>query len=284
MTPHELKSLDAVSEAYSAAFVDIWGVLHNGRAAFPEAVAALQSLRRQGTKVILISNVPKPASGIPSQLARLGCPSDAFDAIVTSGDVTRDAVSALKPGPFFRIGPHYDAPLWDGLDLAWSPIEDAAAIACSGLVDWDTEVPSDYTDLLRRPAAQGVPFICANPDRIVRDGEAVKYCAGSLADLYTSLGGPTVIAGKPHPPIYKLAQETLERLTGRPYADHTVLAIGDGPQTDVEGANRENIDCLFVAGGIHETALRDVEDFRASCERLLSDAGCHARYAMRALA
>ena len=40
---------------------DIWGVVHNGLEAFPEACEALHTYRQQGGTVILITNAPRPA-------------------------------------------------------------------------------------------------------------------------------------------------------------------------------------------------------------------------------
>ena len=40
---------------------DIWGVVHNGLVAFPEACEALHRFRNQGGVVILITNAPRPA-------------------------------------------------------------------------------------------------------------------------------------------------------------------------------------------------------------------------------
>ena len=59
--------------------------------------------------------------------------------------------------------------------------------------------------LLRRLRARNLPFICANPDIVVERGERMIWCAGALARDYAQLGGRTLIAGKPHAPIYEAA-------------------------------------------------------------------------------
>ena len=53
--------------------------------------------------------------------------------------------------------------------------------------------------------ARGMPMLCANPDKVVERGDKIVWCAGALADKYASLGGKTVVVGKPHPPIYDTA-------------------------------------------------------------------------------
>ena len=42
-----------ISDRYDAAFVDLWGCMHNGVVAFPAAVAAMQAFRAKGGKVVL---------------------------------------------------------------------------------------------------------------------------------------------------------------------------------------------------------------------------------------
>ena len=58
-----ISALSEVSANYDALFVDLWGCLHNGVHALPEAVAALQAYRRAGGVVILVTNSPRPRAG-----------------------------------------------------------------------------------------------------------------------------------------------------------------------------------------------------------------------------
>src|ERR1700730_12871849 len=64
---------------------DIWGVVHNGLVAFPEACEALHTFRAQGGTVILITNAPRPADSVQRQLRKLGVADETYDAIVSSG-------------------------------------------------------------------------------------------------------------------------------------------------------------------------------------------------------
>src|SRR3981081_343740 len=77
---------------------DIWGVVHNGLDAFPEACEALRSFRPQGATVILSPNAPRPADSVQRQLRKLGVADETYDAIVSSGDLTRHFV-AHHPRP-----------------------------------------------------------------------------------------------------------------------------------------------------------------------------------------
>ncbi len=285
--PRALETLDDLVDQYDAVLCDIWGVIHNGRTAFTPAVAALRRFRAAGRLVILISNVPKPRDPIPGQLARLGVPADAYDAIVTSGDAIRAELRARAPGPMYRIGPaEFDASLWADLGLAFEPDLDCAAfVGVSGLNDDRIETPGDYAALLARARSRDLELLCANPDIQVRVGDRLVWCAGALARDYERIGGRVVMAGKPYPPIYALARAEIARLRGGVLAASRLLAIGDGMGTDILGANREGLDALFVATGLGGESL--VAAGRFSPEKAaaaLAQNGVSARYVAAGLA
>lgn len=279
-----IDSLDALRGAYDAAFCDVWGVVHNGRAVFPPALAALQRLRAQGGVVILLTNVPKPNDPIPGQLDRLGAPRDAWDAIVTSGDAIRLELAKRAPGPMHKIGPPHDASLWAGLGLAFADLETAAFIGISGLNHDDRETPEDYSALLARARARDLALICANPDIVVRVGERLVWCAGAIARDYAALGGRVVMAGKPHAPIYDLAFAKLAETLRRPIDRQRVLCIGDGVGTDVKGANAQGLDVVFIASGMHGEALKTSGALDAAkAGAALAKEAAHARWIMAEL-
>lgn len=281
---HILDSIDHIADRYDALFCDIWGVVHNGRRAYPAACAALQRARAAGKRVILISNVPRPRSVIPEQLAKVGAPSDAWDAIVTSGDATRAALTERAPGPVFRIGiEDYDAPLYEGLALETAPLEQARFISITGLFRWE-DTPADYAEILRAARARNLEMVCANPDIIVQAGERMLWCAGAVARDYEKLGGRVVMAGKPFAPIYELAYRELEALGGAPNRAR-ILCIGDGVGTDVAGANRQGLDCVFIASGMHGEALWiNGRADPAKVDAVLAQENANAAYVMAALA
>jgi HAD superfamily hydrolase (TIGR01459 family) len=277
-----ITSIDAIADSYDAFFCDVWGVLHNGRAAYAEASAALQRLRSAGKSVILVTNVPKPRDTLPPQLDRAGVPRDAWDAIVTSGDAIRFELAARAPGPMYRIGPYeYDRALWEGLNLKEAPLNDAAFVAISGL-NRDDETPADYADIISEACARNLDLLCANPDIVVQWGDRMIWCAGAIARDYAALGGKVIMAGKPFAPIYELAARELDAIRS---IDRTrILCIGDGIPTDVRGANAQNLDCLFIASGMHGEALwTNGEADAAKIDAALAGENVSANYAMTAL-
>ncbi|WP_315920512.1 TIGR01459 family HAD-type hydrolase [Mesorhizobium sp. SP-1A] len=248
--PENIASLDVVTGRYSALLCDVWGVVHNGETHFPHAAAALKRAREAGLAVVLITNSPRRSADVIAQMRVIGVPEGVYDRVVTSGDVTRDLI-AESPRKIFHLGPERDYTIYDGLDVDLVEEFEAQAVVCTGLVDDEVETPEDYAQLLRRLRARNLPFICANPDIIVERGERLIWCAGALARDYAQMGGRTLIAGKPHAPIYKVALKAACEVLGAEVDRSQVLAIGDGVMTDVKGAADNGFGVLYVTGGIH---------------------------------
>ncbi|MDT6940902.1 TIGR01459 family HAD-type hydrolase [Brucella pseudogrignonensis] len=242
--------LDDLTDGYDAIFCDVWGVLHNGEVAFATAVAALKRARAKGITVILVTNAPRPFGSVIAQMTLLGVPEDAYDRVVTSGDVTRDLI-VEGPRKIFHIGSERELAIYEGLDVELVEEFEAAGVVCTGLYDDETETPENYAELLQRLRSRNLPLICANPDIMVERGPRLIWCAGALAREYSQLGGRTLIAGKPHRPIYEAASKAVEEIRGRPVDKSRILGIGDGVLTDVKGAADYGLDVLYISGGVH---------------------------------
>src|SRR6476659_7894552 len=230
---------------------DIWGVVHNGIEAFPEACEALHRFRQQGGTVILITNAPRPADSVQRQLRKLEIADDTYDAIVSSGDLTRHFVADHPGRKVFWLGPERDNSIYRGLDPVLAPLEQADYIICTGPFDDETESAEDYRTMMMRARERKLTLICANPDIVVERGDRLIYCAGAIAELYRELGGEVIFYGKPHRPIYERAMALAAERSGHKAQLNRVLAIGDSVRTDLTGAREFGIDCLFVTRGIH---------------------------------
>jgi HAD superfamily hydrolase (TIGR01459 family) len=238
---------------------DIWGVVHNGLESFPEACDALHTFRQRGGTVILITNAPRPADSVQRQLRKLGVADETYDAIVSSGDLTRNFVADHPGKKMFWIGPDRDSSIHRGLDAAMAPLEQADYIICTGLFDDETESAEDYRAMLLQAREHKLPLICANPDIVVERGDRLIYCAGAIAELYRELGGEAIFYGKPHRPIYERAMALAAERRGQPTSLDRVLAIGDSVRTDLTGALGFGIDCLFLTRGIHSEEFEGID-------------------------
>ncbi|MBN9015396.1 MAG: TIGR01459 family HAD-type hydrolase [Rhizobiales bacterium] len=248
---------------------DIWGVVHNGLEAFPEACKALHTFRQRGGTVVLITNAPRPADSVQRQLRKLGVADETYDAIVSSGDLTRHFVADHPGKTMFWLGPERDNSIYRGLEAAFAPIESADYIVCTGPFDDETETPEDYRGMMEQARARNLPLICANPDIVVERGDRLIYCAGAIAELYRELGGEVIFYGKPHRPIYERAMSIAEARRGAKIPLRRVLAIGDSVRTDLTGAHSFGINLLFVTRGIHAGEFQGVDALDAAAVKEL---------------
>ncbi|MCC1492086.1 TIGR01459 family HAD-type hydrolase [Cognatishimia sp. F0-27] len=282
-----IASFAEISDRYDAAFVDLWGCVHDGVTAIPSAVEALQAFRAKGGVVILVTNAPRSRASVAEQLAKLKVPEDAYDDIATSGDSARAAMFRGAVGQkVWFMGEDRDMSFFkpmemldDPLDITRVPLEEAEGIVCCGPFDPLADPAVNRPQFLYAKQ-KGLTLLCANPDIVVDRGETREWCAGALARLYTEMGGESLYFGKPHPPIYDLARRRLAKIKPG-IADDGIVAIGDGALTDVQGAMGEDIDSVFVTGGLarKETRTSDQPE-AAALERYIQDQSIAPNFAI----
>ncbi len=247
-----VESVHSLTPAADVWFVDIWGVLHDGVRPFRAAVDACLTFRRGGGRIVLVSNSPRRSDGVRAQLAGVGVDAGAFDAIITSGDVSRHLIADYLGRRVLHIGPPRDLPIFEGLGVVLVEDEARADVAvCTGLRDDERETAADYAPILAALHERNIAMICANPDKAAVRGGRLIPCAGAIAEAYQVLGGRVQYAGKPYPPIYTAAFAIAAALTGSAVDPSRVLAIGDGVATDIDGAARAGIRSVFIASGVH---------------------------------
>ena len=255
--PATSRGLEELADGDDACILDLWGVLHDGLKAYPDAVAALRQLKGRGKRLLLLSNAPRRTEDLARQMANLGLSPDSYHHLMSSG---QDAWIHLRDRPctwyrelgrrMLHIGPAHDANMREGLDV--SPVEDvqfAEFVLNTGPALESTEIGA-LEPVLRQAADRELPMICANPDIRVMRGESVELCAGALAKRYEELDGEVRYHGKPYRGIY----DSCFKLLGDPDPKRT-LAVGDTLHTDIAGANRIGINSAFVPGGIHAGEL-----------------------------
>jgi len=209
-------------------------------------------------------------------------PRETYDAIVSSGDVTRSVIEQRRGQSLYHIGPERDRSMFAGATLA--PLEAADYAVCSGLEDDEAETPDDYRPRLQKMLERRLFMVCANPDVVVERGPKLVYCAGAIAELYATMGGDVLYAGKPYRPIYDLALAKAAAAAGKTLSLRRVLAIGDSLRTDLKGAHAAGVDFLFVTAGIHAEELggRETPD-KAALSNAFAVAGEMPKAVMRQL-
>jgi len=262
-----ISSFADISDRYDAAFVDLWGCMHNGITAHPAAVAAMQAFRAKGGVVVLVTNSPRTWDSVAHQVSDFGIPEDAWDAIATSGDSARAAMYRGVVGQklwFMGESPRDDdffKPLKiidDPVDVQKVSLEEAEGIVCCGPFDTLADPSVNRPEFLYAKE-KGLRLLCANPDIVVDRGEVREWCAGALAALYTEMGGESLYFGKPHPAIYDLARRRINAL-GKSIPDSNIIAIGDGIRTDILGGLQEDLDTLFITGGLAAAETKTAEN------------------------
>ncbi len=283
-TPAFVTGLSELATGYRALLCDVWGVVHDGERAHLPSTKALSRFRDGGGIVLLITNAPRPKAGVQSLFDRLGVPHDCYDDIITSGVVAREMLAQRPGARVFHVGPERDLPIYEGLTLSLVGEDACELISCTGLFHDDHETPDDYRERLASWHARKLPMLCVNPDIVVERGDRLIWCAGALAERYRELGGETIVVGKPYAPIYEAALARVAEIAGGPVARDSVLAIGDGIDTDIRGAVGQGIDALFVANGIHAAVFgeRDAPDL-AKVHAFLATAGLGAHAVIKRL-
>jgi HAD superfamily hydrolase (TIGR01459 family) len=234
----------ALDARYRVILCDVWGVVHDGVTLYPNAAERLAGWRSEGRQVVLLTNAPRTAKAVEQQLARIGLPRECWDAICTSGEAGIAALLAVGE-PVGFLGTPGDRAVLESREVSFARFDDFRHLACTGL-DGERMDVAQYRQDLSVWAERDVTFHCLNPDRVVVRGGVQEPCAGALADQYLAVGGRVEWYGKPHAHIYEHALA----LAGEP-PHRAVLAVGDALRTDVLGAARFGINCVYVAGGIH---------------------------------
>ncbi|MGO4387334.1 TIGR01459 family HAD-type hydrolase [Microvirga sp. 2YAF29] len=253
--PALINGLQPLADRYDLIFCDVWGVLHNGVKAYEAAGDALTRFRAGGGRVVLVSNAPRPGASVGKQLDHFQVPRTAYDAIVTSGDLTRLAIQERIEKVVHHIGPPRDMPIYKGLDARFGSIEEAEYVVCSGFDDDENETVENYRARLEAMLRRDLLMVCANPDLIVERGHMILPCAGAIALAYEEMGGKVFYAGKPHAPVYDKALAIAAEINSKPILKERVLGVGDAIRTDIAGAVGFGIDSLLVARGIHAEEL-----------------------------
>jgi HAD superfamily hydrolase (TIGR01459 family) len=246
--------LSEIHEAFDAFIIDLWGVLHNGKTAFPDAVEALSQLKAKGKPVILLSNAPRRLAPARHKLAELGIPTHLYQNIYTSGEDCyrhlkhrHDPWYAALGERLFHIGPERDRNLFE--DLPFQETTDLATadfILNTGTLSWDSKL-EDFTTILEQALGYELPMICPNPDKVVMFGHQRALCAGAIAEKYQQLNGFVRYHGKPFASIYQAVMDLLPSIPPQ-----RILAIGDSLGTDIKGAKSCHIPALMVMSGIHQ--------------------------------
>ena len=258
-----LSGLAAVADRYDALLLDLWGVIHDGTNLYPGVHAALTQLRKDGKKIIMLSNAPRRAHKVEKVLNGLGIGALLYDAIVSSGESGYAWMGSSQNtvgSHYFYIGPDKDLDVADGLDFTKTQSLEEATFLLNVGFGSDEQSPDDWTPVLTHALEKEVPMICLNPDLEVVKLTGERFpCAGVIARAYEAMGGEVIWFGKPYKRVY---DDCLRHMPS--VGKSRILAVGDSLDTDIMGAQDFGIDSALVMGGILKTKSR--EQIEAMCD------------------
>ena len=243
------EGLKSIINRYDLFFIDLWGVVHNGIELYENSINVLDNLAVAKKDFVLLTNAPRPNATVINFLKKMGL-KKYFENVFTSGEAAHKyLISDLGKKNFFHIGPPRDFDLFKNIEKNnVLNIEDADYFLCTGLFEDQENDLNYYKKLLSNHTSK--KMICTNPDLIVDRGEEREYCAGSVAKSFEEIKGEVIYFGKPHPPVYNLSTNIINK---------KVLCIGDNLNTDIKGANIQNFDSLLITNGIHRKEILDTE-------------------------
>ena len=241
----KLNHLAEIHKNYDTYIIDLWGVIHNGVRLNSKAIEAVEKLIQSNKKVIFLTNAPRPCKEVKIFLRNLKINENLLENVFSSGEAAMLSLQEKKYGEFFfHLGPEKDDSIFFNIKEKKVSIEECNFILCTGVVDNYNEDLNYYKKLLKNHISK--KLICTNPDLIVHRGNTVEYCAGTIAEIFESLGGQVIYFGKPHKEIYQMCFSKNEK----------AIAIGDNLNTDIKGANNMNIDSIFIYGGVHRSEFK----------------------------
>lgn len=256
----EIAGLADIRDRFDAVLIDQFGVLHDGRTAFPGTLACLEALTAQNVPVVALSNSGKRAALNVTRLARLGFPDALFRAVVTSGELAHARLSArAQRNTVAILSRDNDASMIEGLPLNRVGLDEAPDLLIIAAAEPETRSLDSYLQDLEPLARAGVPALCINPDKQIYANGVAAFGPGLLAERYVAMGGQVEMLGKPGIEMFRAG---LAALGGPPPG--RCLMIGDSPEHDIAGARNAGCLTLLISSGVQSGTGGAEADFRMS--------------------
>jgi HAD superfamily hydrolase (TIGR01450 family) len=212
-----------ILDNYDTFLLDMWGVMHDGRAPYEGVLRAVRKLKESGKRLILLSNSSKRREDAERMLVELGFDPADFHDIVTSGDVSHRLLRGDAGGGVAGCEN------WDAIDdviaergaagrrknvfvfgsgdddggycesAGWTPssVEDADLLLArgtftiddgSGTVIHKGDNEALYWEVMERSmmvaSRRKLPMLVSNPDKVRPDAGSKTPMPGAIGDAY----------------------------------------------------------------------------------------------------
>jgi HAD superfamily hydrolase (TIGR01450 family) len=212
-----------ILDNYDTFLLDMWGVMHDGRAPYEGVLRAVRKLKESGKRLIVLSNSSKRREDAERMLVELGFDPADFHDIVTSGDVSHRLLRGDAGGGVAGCEN------WDAIDdviaergaagrrknvfvfgsgdddggycesAGWTPssVEDADLLLArgtftiddgSGTVIHKGDNEALYWEVMERSmmvaSRRKLPMLVSNPDKVRPDAGSKTPMPGAIGDAY----------------------------------------------------------------------------------------------------
>lgn len=230
---------------YDGFILDLWGVVHDGIAPYNGAIEAIELMYRMNKTIVFMSNTPNSAANIAEQLCKMQVKATP-EQVLTSGAAL---CHHIKGSPIYNkvyyIGVIDHRDFLQGLGVQCvTRIQDADCLLFTYYINAFTEDVAQFDAIFEEAIGYNLPFLCANSDKSSMHGATTRFCGGTFAARYESLGGKVEHFGKPNSAIYDQAINEIFAPLG--IKKSKILMIGDTIDADILGANNVGIDSAFI--------------------------------------
>lgn len=249
-------NISKILDNFDTILIGLDGVITDGHDVKSETITTLVNMKKQGKRIVLVTNSPHRVLSIAKFLHQNSVPLAVFDSIVSAGEIlhyklkNREDEFASVGTAYYKIGDASDMGAFSWLD--YQPVDNLARadfIYMSKVVQPEDRI-ENYLPILEHAASMGIPFVCAGNDTSTFLDGKICLAPGAVAEQYAVLGGRIVTVGKPDIDIFEYCLDGLEDVS-----KDKVLLIGDNMQTEIKGANLFGISCALVSKGVHVNYL-----------------------------
>ena len=183
-----LTGVGAVADKYDSLLLDQFGVLHDGRKAYPQAVDAVRRLAAAGTRLVILSNSGRRAAETVAKLKPLGFDPVWFAGAVTSGETTHLALTLRTDPVFAQLGPRC-------LHLTWGErgainVDDLGLVHVTDPEEADFVLAHGMEVLNRGSAHQSLPISLDDIQSLLRVAARRRLPLISACPRYAYRGSP----------------------------------------------------------------------------------------------
>lgn len=248
MPPRHADNLAGIADLYDVFLLDAFGVLNIGETAIPGVIDRIDALKRDGKRVIVVSNAAGfPHAALMAKYARLGysfAPAD----VITSRATLMTAMRT-EPARHWGVMATRSAGLSElaDLDVAYLEEDPAPYEAADGFLLIGSAAWTEHRQalLVASLTARPRPVWVGNPDIVAPRETGFSIEPGHFAHrLADETGVAPVFFGKPFANIFDLA---LDRVGPETPRDRVVM-VGDSLHTDILGAQAAGLASALIAG------------------------------------